>query len=148
MPSKETNAATIPLEQFVTATLKNILKGVAASQAEARDLGAHVNPVGTNFNQATVAQRTFTLDGNLAQLVEFEVAVTAAENTSGKGKAGVQIGVLGLGVSAQLDTTLTAVNRVKFTVPVLLPGSRVSDPAHSTIDLSDVNSGVASRSVR
>ena len=95
------------LREFVKATLVQIIEGVrdaraAVSQMEARD-GAEI-------------VRSYE-----DQKVDFDVGVTVVESSAREGGGGVQISVLSLGAGISKEKEQTAVNHIKFTVPITLP---------------------------
>lgn len=59
----------------------------------------------------------------LIQMVEFDVAVTAQSGTEGGVRGGIKIfgGVLQLGGEKKESSGQTAVSRLRFSVPVVLP---------------------------
>jgi hypothetical protein len=56
-----------------------------------------------------------------AQIVEFDVALTAMEGTGTKGGIGVVAGMFALGSTGQSKEESSSVSRVKFSVPLSLP---------------------------
>ena len=98
------------LRDFVAETLKQIIDGVKLAQEHAKDAGAAINP-------PSPAHRA-------PQFIEFDVAVTTTEGDQIKGGAGVFVGPVGLGTQAQSEATSSAVNRIKFSIPLLLPCQR------------------------
>jgi len=62
-----------------------------------------------------------SIQGQLVQTVEFDVAVTATEGTDTKGGIGVVAGVFALGSQGQSSEEISAVSRIKFSVPITLP---------------------------
>ncbi len=125
------------LKEFVTETLVSIVEGVKAAQERVNnndadaDADAFVNPGGLMRNSKGVAdnaiwdQRT----NNYARHVAFNVAVTAEDSSSGGAKVKVLTGILGGDVGGEKSNKNTAVSRVEFIVPVLLPSHNVGDPA-------------------
>ena len=98
------------LREFVAETLKQVIEGVATAQEYA---GAHGSVVGyyeeiTNLDPAP-------------QVVEFDVAITTADETQVKGGAGIMVAMLALGSQAQTDRANQMVSRIRFAVPLYLP---------------------------
>jgi len=54
-------------------------------------------------------------------MVEFDVALTTVEGGQAKSGIGVFVGPVGVGTQAQIDAQNSVVNRIRFSVPVLLP---------------------------
>jgi hypothetical protein len=55
--------------------------------------------------------------------VQFDIAVTVVQGTGKKGGAGIFVGAIGIGGQATSEATNTSISRIKFSVPVHLPGS-------------------------
>lgn len=67
-----------------------------------------------------------TTDHNITQNVKFDVGITATEGSGTKGGIGVVTGVVALGSQGRSDKAVEGVDRIQFTVPILLPGFRAS----------------------
>lgn len=113
------------LQEFVSETLVQIIKGVADAQRKAEKLGAHVNPIGLQSpGKAPVGQRYDSTTWAVTENVEFDVAVSAADNTETKGGIGVFVGPLTLGSQGETGSKYSTVSRIKFSVPIMLPPGR------------------------
>lgn len=108
------------LKDFVAETLKQIIDGVVAAQEDGQGKGAVINPCGRTMSMKT-RQVTETDDPQKQQMVEFDVAVTAAEGTQTKGGIGVFVAAVALGSQGQSNANMQSINRVKFSIPILLP---------------------------
>lgn len=104
--------ATMNIEDFVKEALLAIVRGVEAAQADPGS-GAMIGrlPVGT----VNGVSFQFDNDKNLVGFVEFDLATTV--DTLAGGKTGIAI--FGGGIGAEGHST--AVNRIKFVVPVGVP---------------------------
>lgn len=109
------------LGEFVAETLTQIVEGVKEAQARAKDHGARVNPHPTTSAELAVKHGILIASGSAAQLVQFDVALTAKEGTGTKGGIGVVAGVFALGSTGQSQAENSSVSRVKFSVPLVLP---------------------------
>jgi hypothetical protein len=109
------------LKDFVAETLKEIIDGVTEAQGYYSSKGASVNSPNIVYRMAEASQLMDQVSGQIAQMVEFDVAITAAEGTETKGGIGVFVGPIGLGSQGKSDASNTSVSRIKFSVPVLLP---------------------------
>lgn len=114
------------LQEFIKQTLVQIVKGTAEAQTEIAQIGGVVNPLGLSFAPSQMQGRRYTGDHNITQDVTFDVAITASEGSGTKGGIGVVVGAVALGSQGRSDKAVEAVNRIQFTVPVLLPGHRAS----------------------
>ncbi len=57
----------------------------------------------------------------VAQVVHFDVALTVTSGIGTKGGIGIAAGIVGLGSTGESKAENTAVSRVKFAVPIVLP---------------------------
>ena len=114
----------IELRQFVGETLKQIVLGVTDTQDELDN--AEINPCEFAGN----CNRMFSgRTGGLVQDVEFDVAVTATDQTTSKAGISVLIASVGLGAAGQSGTSNQSVSRIKFSVPIVLPIHERGRPA-------------------
>lgn len=110
----------IELGEFIAETLKQIIDGVIKAQEYGEKTGAQVNPSAVSVpDRADFAFHS--VHGYIAQIIDFDLAVTTSEGTKLKGGVGVFVGALGVGTQGQTDIQSTAVSRIKFSVPVFLP---------------------------
>lgn len=115
------------LNEFVSATIKQVIDGIVDAQAYASQKGAMVNPSGMyrttdvqNFNLQV--DNTFKSSYHLIpQMLDFDVAITESAAAETKGGIAVLTGVLGLGAQAKTTDLNTIANRIRFSVPVLFP---------------------------
>lgn len=112
------------LKTFITQTLKEIIDGVSDAQEYASIKGAKINPEKLKINNAT-NQAIFSdsRNENYAQIIEFDVAIAANEDTKNKGKVGIFTGVLGIGGQMENQEFNSRMSRIKFSVPIFLPTS-------------------------
>jgi|SRR5579859_4613863 len=108
------------LSEFVSETINEIIDGVVAAQIHGKEQGAAVNPV-----YATLHPKPGDIydasSGQVAQWIEFDVAVTTSDVDQSKGGLGVFVGAFGAGAQGQTETTNSTSNRIRFSVPVFLP---------------------------
>jgi hypothetical protein len=95
------------LDEFISQTLTEIINGVISAQKACTD------------KSAAIAPRKSARDPDY-QNVDFDIAVTVEKGTQTKGKIGV-LSIISLGAAGQSDNSQTAINRIKFSVPVYLP---------------------------
>jgi len=104
----------IDLKEFISSTLHQIVEGIV--EAQGAEKGDNINAVGSkavkNSKHAYSAGSygTFTL-------VDFDIAVTAESNKTGK----ASIKVWGVGAEGGGDVRNQAVSRVVFSIPVRMP---------------------------
>ena len=106
----------IGFDDFIQQALISIISGVRKAQ-EGNQTDAIISP-GQLVNNA---DRLGVNGKGLVQDVSFDVAVTVDKSTKTSGKIGVLFGILSLGSEGQSKAGETQVNRLKFSVPLLLP---------------------------
>jgi hypothetical protein len=110
------------LEDFVSETLQEIIRGVLGAQEFAANHGGEVVPPDVFYQGGATSERYWDQKDDFpVASIEFNVAVTAAEESSAKGGAGVFVGPFGVGTQGTLDSANQSVSRIKFTVPMKLP---------------------------
>jgi hypothetical protein len=115
----------VDLETFVANSLAQIARGIKKAQHEAEGTGAWISPAGrlpARTNSALIATDT---DANAYLTdVQFDVAVTVADEKQAGAGAGLQVMGMALGAKAKATYENAVVSRVQFTVPVAWPGQR------------------------
>jgi hypothetical protein len=114
------------LEEFVSESLTQVLKGVMTAKSSNRGNGCEVNPAltlssGDVYKGKLPDEITVSAEGKTVIMVNFDVAVTVTQGTGTKGGIGIASGILNLGSSGQSDKTNSSVSRLQFKVPVALP---------------------------
>ena len=106
------------LSQFVQNTIQQIIEGVSKSQEFAKDNGATINPSGLRFKR----------DGQLnyhetpmQQDIVFDVGLTSTSVDGSTEGIGVFLGGISLGKKNEAGLESTAITKIKFTVPIILP---------------------------
>lgn len=113
----------IQLDEFVTAVLTQLIKGVTTAQSEVQNQGAKINPEGgteTSTGGYVIAKGAYPVP----QRIEFDIAVTATESAKTEGKTGANVAVIGASVQGTTDVSASTVSRIKFSIPVMLPMQR------------------------
>ncbi len=116
------------LKDFVKTTLVEIVEGVKEAQEVVAHTfsGAMINPP---IESNETAKRTGTHVYLQSQVrdVDFDVAVAAREEVGMKPGGGISIVVLKAGVEGELSYENTAVNRIRFKVPIVLPCAEMAE---------------------
>jgi len=108
------------LDDFVSETLKQIIKGVVAAQEFGNSKNAKVNPITARFHSSTEGHTFCQETGVPLQHVAFDVAVTIAEEQT-ETEGGESIGSISVSPASSSSTQNSSISRIKFEVPVLLP---------------------------
>jgi hypothetical protein len=114
------------LHEFITETLTQIAEGVSNANEKLKGSSAVVNPRHINYNTNENIRAYGWLSNEkerlrAVHLVDFDVVVTATEGKENKGGLGVAIGNIGLGTTRKEEREHIAQNRIKFSIPMVLP---------------------------
>lgn len=114
------------LQDFVSKTLVQIIRGVEQAQIDLEKSSAQVNPlldrIFTNTQSGGTNQGLgWTKNGDLVSVVQFDVALTIHEEQGSKSGIGVVTGIFALGSQGASDKAQSAATRVQFSVPITLP---------------------------
>ena len=118
----------IELKTFVEESLKQIIDGVTAAQEHAMEQRALVNPVGLYMPSAKQPFGVWEIHASsvrTAQSVEFDVAISANEDSQASGGIGVFVGAFGIGSKGQTGESSSSMSRIRFSVPLSLPQQSV-----------------------
>lgn len=105
------------LDEFVSVVLVNISKGVKDAQVEVEDFGGSVNPreilsvAGVDYAQIPTKETS----------IEFDILVEVSESNQNKGDGKLDLKVLSFGASGSSSDKLSRSQRIKFSVPLILP---------------------------
>lgn len=107
------------LEDFIKTALTEIVTGVAVARTEIQKHGGNAGsiPAFGDVNGVKIDRQ-----GRQIHLVEFDIALADASGTDTKGGIGVFLGSVGLGSQAASRGETASTSRIKFSVPLVLPG--------------------------
>ena len=116
------------LEEFISGTLTQIARGIERANEGLRDCDARVNPPNvapgsTNFNQSIYGYLGHKPQMPAVHLIQFDVAVFAAEGTESRGGIGIMVGTIALGSQGKSADSQSTTSRIQFGIPMLLPRS-------------------------
>jgi len=109
------------LKDFVKETLSQIVSGIHSAQLSVGSMGAIVNPKAITQREGILYLADGTSDLRTVQMVDFEVSLTHTQDDEARGGIAVLFGAIGIGAQGKTETGSSAVNRVKFSVPVRFP---------------------------
>ena len=117
--------AMMTLDEFVTSSLTNILKGITAAQEDG-EVGQYIAPgslvsVDLPNESGVVIDRTNEI---LATTVRFDVGVTAESKAEGGAGIGFSIAVASGKTGGDVSERAEGVNRIQFAVPLRIPSSK------------------------
>jgi len=117
------------LNAFIRETLAQIVSGVREAQEATQQHGANINPTDIYFQR----DGQHNAYGAMPQDVHFDVGLTNTETGGVQGGIGVFLGAFKMGTEGKADTQTSAVTRVQFTVPVVLPlGKSMKEEVEAT----------------
>lgn len=106
------------LKNFITETIENIVEGVAAAQKSIKDKGAKINPKSVQFRENGQWNNH---NSGMPRFVEFDVGLISANKSGSSEGIGVFLGSVSLGKKNDQGAEHTAITRIKFSVPLVLP---------------------------
>lgn len=116
----------IELKDFISETIKQIFDGVTDAQEYAKEKGGIVSPKVTLYSNSpnfySGLAHVTNSGPDLANMIEFDVAIAASEGTQTKNEVGAKlITVLGASMQGQSEVSSSTVSRIKFVLPIVLP---------------------------
>lgn len=106
------------LEEFIAEAISQIASGIKKGKTEAAKQGVFVAfPCG--FIPTNQTLTCDTKGGTHPFLMEFDIAVTAGEKSSGEIKGGLSVLKCSLGGSGVKEHSQDVVSRLKFQIPVI-----------------------------
>jgi hypothetical protein len=113
----------VELQEFLTNALVQIIAGIP----DARDKSAPHDVIigsGQVYGRTDIAGTITDEHGRQWSSVEFDVMLAEASGKDTKGGIGVYLGAVGLGSHGASHSDTETRSRIKFTVPIVYPGSR------------------------
>jgi hypothetical protein len=108
------------LKGFIKETIAAIVESTSELQAQFEGVGVIVNPPVSNKERDLYEHENLSHRYRRVETIEFDVAVTAATETSGGAKAGLKIFTAELGADGKHARNHEEVSRVKFSIPIVL----------------------------
>lgn len=109
------------IQEFIKTSITEIVLGVADARDAIEGYGAKA---GSDRVYGNTKENKILTDGDGRQVtsVEFDIALTSADSTDTKGGIGVFLGAVGVGSQGASHGESSSHSRIKFKVPVFLPG--------------------------
>ena len=118
------------IKDFVSETLVQICEGIVDAQKKAKDTGAIISP--RMMGSGDIA--TPDLPATAADIIHFDIAVEAREESTKKDASGIKASLAVLGVKAGVDATgkdcrsdaSASISRINFAVRVRWPVQQIT----------------------
>lgn len=119
------------LKDFVKETIVQIAKGIEEASTELSDSDVMVNPIYVTMhseNAQSYGRTTTHTDADeeahsrVIQKLEFDIAVSVESGQQGSVGAKLSIASIGIGADGKTESSKKSESRIKFSVPVVLPG--------------------------
>lgn len=107
------------LNEFIKETLLQITQGVKEAQEAVQDHNGIVNPA--EVNGSTMLSTHVEDKKRLVQVVDFEVGLTATDETNSKKGIGVALGAIKGDAGNNKGSKNTTATKIKFSIPIVLP---------------------------
>ncbi|WP_149142625.1 hypothetical protein [Gemmobacter caeruleus] len=125
------------IKEFVKESLSGIINATIELQQEFEAKGVVINPPASDASGQVFEADSISYTHRRVENVEFDVAVTAAGETSGGGKAGIRIAILDASLDGTHARRSEAVSRVKFTIPISFAPSSIESANQAKRDQRD-----------
>lgn len=115
------------LDKYIEETIKQVIAGIGAAKEYGDRNNAQVNPASATFSSQNATVVFCSDTGVPIQQIEFDIAVSVSEGNSTSDAPEITVGSATMsGLAKTNETTNSSTNRIKFSIPVLLPmsGSR------------------------
>jgi len=110
------------LDKYVEETIKQIITGISAAKEFGDQNGAKVNPASATFNHQNATNIFCSNTGVPIQKIDFDIVVSVSEGNSSTDSPEITVGSSTISGNTQTsETTNSSTNRIKFSIPVLLP---------------------------
>lgn len=111
------------LRDFIREALVEIVAGVDAARSE---VAKHGSLAGSDQIHGHTQEAGILNDaqGRTVSMVEFDIALANADSKDTKGGIGVFLGSVGLGSQGASHGETSSHSRIKFSVPLVLPGGK------------------------
>ena len=111
-------AGSMELDQFISDTLTQIIRGVEAARQQAGNAAvAPPDPKASTKGSVTLGNVVYEPQDKI-RLVEFDVGLTVVQSTETKGKGRISVAWIGVGGEHGVERSTASVSRVRFEVPI------------------------------
>ncbi len=110
------------LKEFVSQALIELMEGIIIAQKHAVNCDAIISP----NTETRLKTKLGVIDGFEweSNNIEFDVAISTSDNLEGKVGAGIFVAPFSLGGQTKGELYNQTVSRLKFSIPIFLPGQK------------------------
>lgn len=108
------------LKDFIKSTITQIKESVEELNEEFEEGKAVVNPL---FAESPNRSMIRANGANITD-IDFDLSLSVTETDGKEGKIGIMSSIIGMGASSKSDNQNISINRIQFTIPVMLPHKR------------------------
>ena len=111
------------LDEFISKSLKSIIKGTKEAQIFAKENGAIINPYVGKWDYDKIRTTYYEdKDGAIeVSKIDFDIAISISNTQETGGEAGINVYSLKLGGKASDKETNESISRIKFSLTAMLP---------------------------
>ncbi|WP_417602023.1 hypothetical protein [Pararhodobacter oceanensis] len=111
------------LQEFITQTIEGIVDATSQLQKKYETEGIIINPPISDTDRDSFREGSDLHTFRRIEIIEFDVAVTAASESVGGGKAGLRIFSAEAGLEGKHERRSEEISRVRFSIPIVLAPS-------------------------
>jgi hypothetical protein len=111
------------LDKYVEETIKQVITGIGAAKSFGEQHNAHVNPASASFSSGSNTSVIYCSNtGVPIQEIKFDIVVSVNEGSTETEAPEITVGSATVaGHNSTTETSNSSVNRIQFSIPVLLP---------------------------
>lgn len=110
------------LDKYVEETIKQVITGIGAAKSFGEQHNAQVNPASATFSSGNDSVIFCSNTGVPIQEIRFDIAVAVSEGNTETEAPEITVGSSTIvGNNSTTETSNSSVNRIQFSIPVLLP---------------------------
>jgi hypothetical protein len=110
------------LDKYVEETIKQVITGIGAAKSFGEQHNARVNPASATFVSGNTSVIFCSDTGVPIQEIKFDIAVSVNEGSTETEAPEITVGSTTVaGHNSTTETSNSSVNRIQFSIPVLLP---------------------------
>lgn len=114
------------LKEFIKDTVTQIADAVTELNGGTSKYKLTVNPI-TSITNGFSENDTIDVANDRCKItnIEFDLVLATSEDKGHTAKVGVLANIVGMGISSDNNAKNESVNKIRFSLPVLLPGNHI-----------------------